>query len=207
MHSLLCSSDKKVFLSLVGVHGHRVIAHACGAPFHSLPTTMASSYQENEDLVSHMQTFPHYGKLGNESPSPTLSRRRGFFSFRAAGLLILLLLSVVLFYHALILTQVVPYENVWGGKLTSLEQMYRLEAISVAANVLIVAVAILRLVLQDNKCLSAFCWIFCVLYALNTVGNILAETKFERFVFTPVTLLLSISFARLATGTKQGDAD
>jgi hypothetical protein len=183
-------------ISSDSVHVHH------GLPINSLLIMVASSYQENKSLISNTQTLNNYGKVEEQKEaSPPQSRaRRHFLSFRASGLLILILLSVVLFYHALIITQVIPYEYVWGGKLTTLEQMHRFETISVAANLLILAVATSRLVLQDNKCLSVFCWIFSVLYALNTVGNLFAQTKFERSVFTPVTLLLSVSFVRLATG-------
>jgi hypothetical protein len=168
---------------------------------------MTSPYQEHDHLINHNQKS--YGKEEEQKEGAPPSSNRGHLSFRAAGLLILLLLSIALFYHVLIITRVVAYEKVWGGRLTSDEQMYRFESISIVVNLLILVVAVSRLAfksLHDNKSLSIFCWIFTALYALNTVGNIFAQTKFERIVFTPLTLLLSISFARLALG-EQDDAE
>lgn len=167
---------------------------------------MPLSSQEGDPLVS--QLHPTYGKVQEENDSaevPPSSHGRHFLPFRAAAILILVLLSAILVYHALILTQVVPYEKVWGGQLTSLKQMYRFETISVAINLLILVVAAIRFVndSNNNKCLSILCCIFSGLYALNTLGNLFAQTNFERIVFTPVTLLLSICFARLASGRQQ----
>ena len=123
-------------------------------------------------------------------------------SWAVRGLLALQATS--LGYHALILSGVVPYENVWGGRLTSHEQMLRFEAVSVALNLGMVWIVgmvggLWKRVLRP-RVLTMICYVFAGLFALNTLGNLAATTTFETVVFTPLTLLACIGFARLAVG-------
>lgn len=41
-------------------------------------------------------------------------------------------------------------------------------------------------------------WCMFVLFAMNTIGNILSTNELERVIFTPLTLLLSVFSLRLA---------
>lgn len=106
------------------------------------------------------------------------------------------LLIVIIVFHLSIITQVVPYNIVWAGKLNSLNEMYAFEAISIAINVLLIGLLILK---QhhlkkgvSNKVLTITLWLFVVLFALNTIGNLFAKTWFEKLVFTPITFLLAV---------------
>lgn len=46
-------------------------------------------------------------------------------------------------------------------------------------------------------------WLMAGLFALNTVGNLFSNNDFERIIFTPVTLLLSIACVYLALQYKR----
>lgn len=109
--------------------------------------------------------------------------------------------GISLVYHFLILTQIVPYKYAWGGKLSSLSEMYLFESVSVAITLL--AVAMLASYANMIKQLKAK-WIyktvfavFMVLFALNTLGNLVAETTFESMVFTPITAVSVIAYGIL----------
>ncbi|MEN9442639.1 MAG: hypothetical protein RLZ33_2716 [Bacteroidota bacterium] len=41
-------------------------------------------------------------------------------------------------------------------------------------------------------------WLFFVLFSLNTLGNLFAETLTETLIFTPLTILLAVLSLRLA---------
>ncbi len=113
----------------------------------------------------------------------------------ALKLLLGLFIAVIIF-HLLIVFQVIPYTIVWAGKLKTVDEMYAFEAASISINVFLVVV----LLLKGNyvrhriseKVLNAILWIFMALFALNTLGNLLAESLFEKIVFTPLTLLSSL---------------
>lgn len=113
----------------------------------------------------------------------------------ALKLLIGLFIAVITF-HLLIVFQVIPYTVVWAGKLETVDEMYAFEVASISINVFLVAVLLLKgnYVKHriSDKILNAILWIFVSLFALNTIGNLLAESLFEKIVFTPLTLLSSV---------------
>ena len=112
--------------------------------------------------------------------------------------LVVTLLCLVLLFHFSILAQLIPYKIVWGGKLNSVEEMYGFELISITINLLILIVVCLKGQFIRNsistKVINSFLWLFFVIFSLNTIGNLFAESNIEKIIFTPITLILSISF-------------
>lgn len=110
--------------------------------------------------------------------------------------LMLGILLLVIVFHALILTQIIPYTIVWAGKLKTVNEMFVFEIISISINLFLILVLILKVrSIQNsssNKLLNGILWVFIILFALNTFGNLMAETLFEKIVFTPLTLLFTI---------------
>lgn len=106
------------------------------------------------------------------------------------------LLSIVVLFHLLILTQLIPYTIVWAGKLNTVEEMYVFETVSILINLIL----ILLLLLKGNyirnsispKILNGILWFFVIVFVLNTIGNLTAETLFEKLTFTPLTLISAI---------------
>ncbi len=122
--------------------------------------------------------------------------------FRLAVNTMLFFLSVLLVYHLLIITQAIPYEATWGGRLKSDEEMYRFEAVSITVNLLIMFVIAIKGGytgrIKPNKLIKVILWLMVVLYALNTVGNILSTNLIETIVFTPMTLIFTVLCWRMA---------
>ncbi len=115
---------------------------------------------------------------------------------------VLLIAICALVYHFLIVTQVIPYNIAWGGRLESLSAMYVFEAVSITINLLIIAViatkgGYLKPVIP-LKVVSVVLWALVVIFSLNTIGNIFAKTLFEALVFTPVTLVSAVFCYRMA---------
>lgn len=117
-----------------------------------------------------------------------------------AGLLVML--SLVVLFHLLVLLGVVPFDIVWGGRLNNRAQMVRMETVSVAVNLLMLAVVAVRAgswkVGIPLRAVRIALWIMCALFFLNTAGNLLSENRLERIIFTPLTLLLALFCLRLA---------
>ena len=115
---------------------------------------------------------------------------------------LILIQSLVLVFHFLVLFGVVPFEIVWGGRLKDVEEMRGFETVSILLNALMIgAVAIyVRLlpIKMNPKILRLAFWVMFVLFALNTVGNLMAVNEYERIIFTPLTFLLAIFSLRLA---------
>ena len=100
--------------------------------------------------------------------------------------------AAVLIFHFLILLKIIPYDIAWGGRLQSDQEMYTFESFSIIIILFFIYVLaqkgnFVRAVFS-NKTLSVILWIFFGLFVLNTIGNILAQTTFEKW-FALVTLI------------------
>ena len=108
---------------------------------------------------------------------------------------LLLISALVTVFHLLILVRLIPYEITWGGKLKTVEEMYVFETLSILINSFFVFILLqkgeyIRYVM-GRKTVNIILWIFFVLFTLNTIGNLFAETNFEKY-FTLLTLLSSV---------------
>ena len=125
-----------------------------------------------------------------------------FFNAKLAFLLFVIAAFVGLIYHALIITQVVPYANAWGGRLPNLQAMYVFEIISVLMQVIFLTIAVLKHRYvggkKTQKVLTYLLFFLSALLLLNTVGNVYSTSTFEAIMFTPLTLVMSIVAFRLA---------
>ena len=110
--------------------------------------------------------------------------------------IILGLLSVVIVFHILIIIRIIPFEIVWAGKLKSVSQMYVFEIVSILVNILLLTVLLLKgNIIQhkiNSKIINGILWFFVLVFAFNTVGNLLAKSLFEKAVFTPLTLISAL---------------
>lgn len=106
------------------------------------------------------------------------------------------LLTAVIVFHLLIITQIISYEFVWAGKLKSISEMYVFEIVSILINVLLLTVLLLKgnfiKHAINDKIISRILWFFVLVFALNTIGNLFAKSLFEKAVFTPLTLILAL---------------
>lgn len=101
-----------------------------------------------------------------------------------------LLVAVVLF-HLSIMLKIIPYEITWGGRLKSDSEMYVFETVSIVVNLFLVFVLLIKgnylSEIIPMKIVNILLWVFLFLFGLNTIGNIVAETNFEKF-FALLTL-------------------
>lgn len=100
--------------------------------------------------------------------------------------------SLVLVFHTLILVGIIPYEITWGGNLKTAAEMYVLESSSILINAFFIYVLLQKenfvKVIFSRRAISIILWVFFALFVLNTVGNLMARTTFEK-AFTLLTLL------------------
>lgn len=120
------------------------------------------------------------------------------------------ILSGIVVFHLLVLLRVIPYDIVWGGRLTSEAQMVSFETVSILVNSFMLLVLALRAgvvpVRVPPLVLRLAFGLMAGLFALNTVGNLLSTNSFETWTFTPLTLLLAVFSLRLAMGSPQAAA-
>jgi len=107
----------------------------------------------------------------------------------------LYLLVAVILFHLCIMLKIVPYEITWGGRLKNESEMYLFETISIIINLFLFLILLIkgnylgRLI--SMKIVNFTLWLFFTVFILNTIGNIIAKTYFEKF-FALLTLFFSI---------------
>lgn len=104
------------------------------------------------------------------------------------------LLAVIIF-HLCIVAKIIPYEITWGGRLQNDSEMYVFETISIMINLFLGFVLLMKggyiKGYFRQKTVNIILWIFLILFILNTIGNILAKTNFEKS-FAVLTLIFAI---------------
>jgi DNA integrity scanning protein DisA with diadenylate cyclase activity len=97
---------------------------------------------------------------------------------------LLWLIAAVSLFHLTILIKIIPYEITWGGKLKNDAEMYLFESISILINLFLTYVLLIKgeyvSKLISTKVVNIILWIFLFIFGLNTLGNIFAETIFEK---------------------------
>jgi len=124
-----------------------------------------------------------------------------FISKQKSIKIMLVLLSIVMVFHVLVIIQIIPYTIVWAGKLKSYKDMYEFEGSSIFINLMLILILLARgqyiQLPVSQQFISIVLWLFVLLFALNTIGNLFAKTNFEKFVFTPLTFISSLLLFRI----------
>jgi hypothetical protein len=127
-------------------------------------------------------------------------------TFKLAVWAVTLLCGIVIIFHFLVLLQIIPFENVWAGKLKSVDEMYVYEGISIVVNCLLIFIVFVKgLIIHPNispKVINTFLWIFVMLFILNTLGNLASKTSLETIIATPLTFILALLCLRVVLDTK-----
>jgi hypothetical protein len=105
------------------------------------------------------------------------------------------LICAVILFHLCIIANLIPYHIAWGGRLQNDSQMYVFESISIAINLFLGTVLLMKAGFINSyfspKTITVILWIFCVIFTLNTIGNLFARTDFERS-FSLITLVFAM---------------
>lgn len=116
---------------------------------------------------------------------------------------ILTILTFLIVFHLLVISRVIPSDMVWGGNLAEKNPLLLMESISIFVNLLLLVFVgafskIIRIRMASRVIKAGF-WIMFVLFMLNTLGNLLSKNPLEMYLFTPLTLLLTLFCLRIAT--------
>jgi len=98
--------------------------------------------------------------------------------------ILLCLIATVTLFHLAIITKIIPYEVAWGGKINNDAEMYVFESISILINLFLGFTLLIKgdyvLSFQTTRVVDIILWIFLLVFGLNTIGNLFAETLFEK---------------------------
>lgn len=125
---------------------------------------------------------------------------------KTALIIMFFILGIVLIFHCLILTEQIPYDKVWAGKLNSVEEMKSFETFSILLNAFMLTVLYIKYRQLakgiKNNVIDILIWIFAGFFALNTLGNLFSKSTAELILGTFLTLTSSILCFVIAKGEK-----
>ena len=118
---------------------------------------------------------------------------------------ILIILSFFLVLHFCIILKIIPRKIVWGNRLKSDKEMYRFETLSIIINIFFLFSILVHseiwMINFSKITMSIILWIMTILFAFNTIGNILSKNRLEQRLFAPITILLTVFSLALALST------
>ena len=120
------------------------------------------------------------------------------------NILLVSLVAVILF-HLFIIAKIIPFEYAWGGRIKNDFEMYVFETISLPVNLFLGVVLLIKAGYVkpyfSKKYIDFILSLFLILIVLNTVGNLMANTNFEKS-FAIVTFVFAILILKILK-TKQ----
>ena len=107
---------------------------------------------------------------------------------------------MVLLFHVLVVAGALPADIVWGGRVVSAREVLLWEAVSIFVNSFLIWILLQRgryvRAMLGDRAVRAILWGFFALFLLNTLGNLFAETSFEKSLAF-VTLLNALLIWRI----------
>jgi hypothetical protein len=98
--------------------------------------------------------------------------------------ILLCLIATVTLFHLAIITKIIPYKVTWGGKINNDAEMYVFESISILINLFLGFILLIKgdyvLSFLTTRVVDIILLIFLLIFGLNTIGNIFAESLFEK---------------------------
>ena len=144
-----------------------------------------------------------------------LEKIRSAVNFELAIRICLVLFGIFsLFHFAVILGIVafiiVPLEYLWGGRMQTKEELLVFEIISLVVQLLCYWVIVLKRkhiqTTQNSLIVESLIWILCVVFFINTIGNLVAKTMVETLLGTPITAILCFILFRIGIEKKSNSA-
>ncbi|CAM3873966.1 hypothetical protein [Aquirufa aurantiipilula] len=124
-----------------------------------------------------------------------------WISFKLSVQIFLGFIFLAILFQLLVMAGLVPPDIVWGGRLQSQDELIKMESISLIILVfmaLIIAIKARWIFFKIAKLTDYVIWLIPLLFFLNTLGNSQALNPMERFIFTPITLVLTLISLRIA---------
>ena len=127
---------------------------------------------------------------------------KNLISARNAGLTVLVIFSIMIVFHLLVMSKIIPSGIVWAGQIgEESSNLIYLELLAISLTLLFGLVVLMKidLIFQNRvrRFVNIGIWIIFVYFILNTIGNISTGISIESLVFGPVSLVLAILMFRL----------
>lgn len=128
-------------------------------------------------------------------------------SVKTAARTINILLFLAVLFHVLTMSGIISMDNAWGGRVSDRQQFMMLELVSISIVIFALMIVSMRAGFMSRmfsiSTIKVLLWIFVVVFALNTIGNIMTIPAIEGLIGTPITLVITILMLVLALNKDQ----
>lgn len=140
-----------------------------------------------------------------------LEKIRKVVKFSLAAKICLVLFSIFSLFHfaviiGILFFDIVPLDFLWGGQMKTKDELLVFEIISFVVQVLCLWVLNVKVKLarlnKTNLIADILIWILCVVFFINTIGNLIAKTWLETLLGTPITAILFVLLFRIGIEKK-----
>ena len=122
-------------------------------------------------------------------------------SAKRAGYSLLVIFGIFLGIHILVLTHVVPYDIVWGSKIDNVQTMIAFEIFALVLTIIFMLIIAMKInlikLVRFRLIVNIGVWIIMIYTLLNILGNLASGSTFEKWIFTPITVIMAIFTFRL----------
>jgi len=128
-------------------------------------------------------------------------------SARTAGNILLTLMFLLMGFHILVLIGIIPDEMVWGGQTVgNTVNKGTLELVALFSTILFSIIISMKLeylwVGKFTKAINIVMWVIFAFFLLNIIGNFASTSAVEKFLFGPLTIIMSMLALRVAIEKK-----
>jgi len=126
---------------------------------------------------------------------------------RIAGKLLLVLLSLLIVFHVLVILDVLPYDQTWGGSIEDKSQVIVFEGLAIVLTFVFILMVSIKLdylkIKRLQKVADIAIWAMGGFFVISLIGNLLARGAMERIIFTPLSIVLVLLSFRLALSKRK----
>ncbi|GAB5555084.1 MAG: hypothetical protein Sapg2KO_46750 [Saprospiraceae bacterium] len=124
-----------------------------------------------------------------------------------AGPALLIISSLLVIFHILVLSGIIPFDIVWAGKIKTYNDLVKLESTSLFILSLFITLIALKIKLihfnLHPTIIKYGMWFYFTFFILNTVGNLSAKHPIEKYGFGFLTLLIALLIGFLMIGSQK----
>jgi hypothetical protein len=127
---------------------------------------------------------------------------------KLAANILLIVLFLLIIFHILIISEILPYDIIWGGQVDgSKESLIHLEIIAIVILILFMIIITSKIgyitILKSTMIKTIGMWIIFAYFVLNTLGNLASDVTIENYIFAPITIVLAILSLSLAIENRE----
>jgi hypothetical protein len=129
-------------------------------------------------------------------------KMKKFLNTKSSGNILIIFLIILIVFHVLVLMKIIPFEMLWGGQIKNSSSLFIYEGFAVFLTIIFLLIISMKIGYINPekfvKVVNFGVWLVFVYFLMNTIGNFSSGITIEKWIFTPITIIMTILAFRLA---------